>query len=314
MRFQRVTAKVLPNGETSIVYPFHICTLGQEDRIIFRSDEDLRVAHNYLPICARRSNVIIITDCVLNTHIHAAVLAKSMKDAERFIRCYKISTSMYLSNKYDIKHGIFREVDSSPIFIDEDRYLRNVICYILRNSLDMGIRVDKYRWSGYRSLFCEGRIETDADRVADMSLRQIKETLRVGGQGEMGAGKLADVGWMISNDFVIEPASYCDWHYAESAFNGDVSFFTKVLGMTDNEQMDQMLIYDHIGRKSTDELMAIIEGKCVKRYGYRLSALTEVQKIPIVKSVFYSTRASPGQLARCFGLSKIRVESILNRK
>ena len=100
----------------------------------------------------------------------------------------------------------------------------------------------------------------------------------------------------------------------ESAFSGDVSFFTKVLGMTDDEQMDQMLIYNHIGRKDTAELISIIEEKCVKRYGQNLPALTEVQKIPIIKSVFYSTRASPGQLARCFGISKIRVESILNKR
>lgn len=304
MKFQRISAKRLPNGEITAFYPFHICTKGE--RVVFRTSEDLRVAFNFLPICALRSNVAIVMPCVLNTHFHSVILARSYDDAKRFGDCYKQSVSMHLTRKYGTGLEPFREVESRPIPLEDDRYVRNAICYVAANALDAGATVDSYPWSGYRALFCGGRVNVESSSVSGMSRRKIREVLK-------SDICLKTVPWLISGDGVIEPASYCDWKYAESAFYGDISFFTKVLGLTDRDQMDRQMTEDHQRRKSLEDVMSDIEGRSRKMYGMPASKLRSSQKIPILKTVSYSTNLSVKILARCFEMPEKEVAAILRR-
>lgn len=304
MKFQRISTRRLPNGEVAAVHPFHICTKGE--RVVFRTSEDLRVAFNFLPICALRSNVAIVMPCVLNTHFHSVILARSYDDAKRFGDCYKQSVSMHLTRKYGAGLEPFREVESRPIPLEDDRYVRNAICYVAANALDAGATVDSYPWSGYRALFCDGSAGANSSRVSEMSRRKIREVLK-------SDICLETVPWLINGEGVIEPASYCDWRYAESAFYGDISFFTKVLGLTDRDQMDRQMTEDYQRRKSLEDVMSDIEGRCRKIYGLPASELRPSQKIPILKAVSYSAGLSVKILSRCFEMPEKEVAAILRR-
>ena len=238
---------VLPDGSLAHVTPYHFYTKGEESKILFRDSEDFRVAHNFIPICAHRANVAVVADCVLGSHVHCGILARNYADAVKFSNSYKISTSMYLVSKYGSEHGCsFREIESKPLPVDSFRYFRNMVCYILKNALDMGEAVDAYCWSSFRSLF-----------------------------------------------------------------RNDQSFFLKCLGMTDNAQMDQLLVINPTAFRSCEELLKEIEQRSHQRYGKPVLDLTVAQKIPLLKSVFFSFRTSKSQLARCFGLKKEEVARIL---
>lgn len=304
MKFQRISTRRLPNGEIATFHPFHICTKGE--RVVFRTSEDLRVAFNFLPICALRSNVAIVMPCVLNTHFHSVILARSYDDAKRFGDCYKQSVSMHLTRKYGTGLEPFREVESRPILLEDDKYVRNAICYVAANALDAGATVDSYLWSGYRALFCGGMVNVESSSVSGMSRRKIREVLK-------SDICLDTVPWLINGDGVIEPASYCDWRYAESAFYGNVSFFTKVLGLTDRDQMDRQMAEDLQRRKSLEDVMSDIEVRSRKMYGMPASELRPSQKIPILKAVSYSTNLSVKILARCFEMPEKEVSAILRR-
>lgn len=304
MEFNRTPVKTLPNGEASRTYPFHISTKGQEDRVVFRDEEDLRVGHNLMPICARRANVILFMDCEIPTHMHAGVLAKSYEDAREFGDSYKISYSKYFTRKYGNNAAVFRHVESLPSYLEDNRHLRNTICYIARNALDVGARVEEYPWSGYRSLFCGGKTGCLTVPVASLKVLEAREILKTGDD-------VRDTGWLINMDNAIEPVSYCDWRYAESAFSNDVKFFMKIMGLTDDNQMEQEMEYDRKYMKSTADLLVAIDARSQLRYGRELSRLTDAEKIPLIKIIYYSHRTTVAQLARCFGVKRDFVEKVL---
>lgn len=307
MSFNRTPPKILPDGELSTVFPFHVCSKGPEDKVIFRDDEDLRVAHNYIPICARRANVIVASDCVLNTHFHSLVLARNYEDANSFANKFKMSASDYLKNKYANSTEPFRHIDSAPLLIEDNRYLRNVICYIYKNAHDMGARIDEYKWSSYSSVFQASTNSHDARAVSKMTAREVRNVLRTG-------DNLHSVNWLLDQEGRIVPSSYCDWEYVESAFNNDLAFFTKILGLTDDAQMEQMLVTDHVDKVSVPELILIAEDKSQSLYHKPVPDLTISQKIPIIKRMYHSLRTTPNQLARCFGLPREKVNEILRIK
>lgn len=302
MKFQRTPTRRLPKGGISTVFPFHVSTKGE--KVVFRTEDDLRVAFNLIPICALRANVIVVVPCVLNTHFHSVILARTYEDAKRFANGFKLSASMCITQKYGPGMEAFRDVESKPLLLEDDRHLRNAICYVLGNAMDTGATVDSYTWSGYSALFHGGIV--NGYRVSEMTRREIREVLKAD-------ISLKDVPWTIDDDGIIEPASFCDWRYAESAFYGDVNYFAKVLGSVDRDQMDQEMIHDPSRKKSVEELLRDIEARSQRRYALPLSSLNPAQKIPILKAVNYSNNITVKLLARLFEMPEEKVSAILKR-
>ena len=306
MTFQRITRRILPDGKSQTVYPFHVCTEGKENRVVCRDSEDLRVAYNFIPICARRSNVLPVAICVLNSHMHSFILASSFKDACRFGDSYKRSYSKYFGRRYGHNTNIYLDTDSTPILLEDDKHVRNAICYIFRNSIDAGFAVNKYIWSSFGSLFCDGQANTpgtDISAYSDMKRRSLFKT----------ADHLSDSKWLVDSNGVLVPESFCDWKYAESAFFNNKKFFLKVMGLTDDEQMKQILEYDHLHPKSIEEVISSANAKSLSRYGVSFDVLSLEQKIPIIKTLYHSLRTTPAQLARSLGLEKGKILWILGK-
>lgn len=306
MKFQRICKRVLPDGSEANVFPFHTCTKGLEDRVIFRDEDDLRTGYNLIPICARRGNVIVVSECVLSTHLHAMILARSYSDAERFIESVKRSASKILARKYGSGPFYFHGIEARPIYLEDNAHVRNTLCYIPRNSLDMGMKVDEYKWSSYKAMFSSKGLHHPARKVSTLTTREIRALFKVG-------DILKDVAWTIAEDGRIEPGSFCDVRYAEEAFGNDLSYFTRILGLTDDDQMEEMLVRKPTRLMTTEELMKEIEVEGIRRYGVGASLLTRSQKIPLLKKIHFSSKVTPSQLARCFGLSIDEVKTVLHR-
>lgn len=309
MFFRRETARVLPDGELANVAPYHVCTEGQEDCVIFRDEEDLRVAFNMIPICACRANVIILAAIVLNSHIHSALLAKTEDDARRFINGFKISVSKVLSAKYGAGEPLhlFRRIDSRPIPLLDRWHIRNALCYVYKNALDVGEKVDQYRWSSYRTMFSKRCYQEDVKPVSELKCREIRALFKI---DRMPPG----TNWMMTPDCVIEPASYCDLDYAEGAFDNDLGFFMKIMGLVDCQQMEQELAVNPNRMRTVGELINTMEDLSRSIYGKPLRSLTYSQKIPVIKKVWHTNRTSVAQLARCIGLTKKEILFALGKK
>lgn len=303
MIFDRTPFKLLPDGSYLRTYPFHVCTKGT-GKVFFRDDEDMRVAHNFIPICAMQSNVIPFIDCELNSHIHAGILAADYNSANRFGVNYKVCLSKYLIDKYG--GSGFRGIECRPILLEDNFHLRNTICYVVKNSLDAGFKVEEYKWSGYSALF-SNLGDACGRKVSDMKYREKREFFK-------SSAVPGNVGWMVDNDGLMIPKTYLDWHYCEDAFNNDLSYFQRILGLEDDDRMEQVLAIDPYRKMPYDELMSIAEDKSMKKFSKSMASLSTEQKIPLIKSIYHSTVTTPSQLSRCFKMEMSEVRRILKIK
>ncbi|AZI66648.1 hypothetical protein EIB71_02660 [Kaistella daneshvariae] len=63
-----------------------------------------------------------------------------------------ISSYTQAFNKVEKRHGPLLESPFKRLKVDSERYLRNLIIYIHRNSLDIGIAVTNYEYYSYKSI------------------------------------------------------------------------------------------------------------------------------------------------------------------
>jgi hypothetical protein len=110
----------------------------------------------YLFLCARRKNVIPIIYIVMSNHAHAAVLSGRQRSADAFANELKRCYSLYFSLRYG-ERKVLGRTGAVVNLLDTDPYVRNALAYIPRNALDAGVRVEDYRWSGYRAMFRDMR-------------------------------------------------------------------------------------------------------------------------------------------------------------
>lgn len=287
------------------LYPFHICTDEQESRVIFRNEQDLSVGVNHLVVCAKRHKVLIVAYIVMSTHIHSYVLARRYDEAKCFIDDYKRMYSMYFRHEYGIA-GIFSRVEPAVIHVDCIRYARNVLAYIHKNAYDAHARVEEYRWSSFNAFFrkpvhCSGR------EVREMSRREIRLFLRV----DMD---LSDTEWKLDNNGIIIPGTSCLSLYLERIFNGDFQFFMKRIALVDNDEMEEKLVHMPLTLRSDQEFLKIAEEKSLETFGMPLNSISKPRKLHLLKIVAYSVKSTIPQIARCFGLSRDEVASVLKRR
>ena len=191
----------------------------------------------------------------------------------------------------------FRRTDSRPVPLLDNFHLRNALCYIPRNALDVGKRPDRYRWSSYRAMFSKGHFQGAARPAGSMTYREKRVVFKTDGIA-------VDPGWMVTSDGVIEPVSYCDIEYAEGAFNNDIGFFLKIMGLVDDQQTEQELVISPKKMRTVGELVNIIDDHSRRLYSKPSSSLSLAQKIPLIKTVWRTNRTSVAQLARCFAMTK----------
>lgn len=303
MAFQRIVTRVLPDGTTRKVYPFHISLEGMESSLLCRDDEDYDQLEKCIYVSAWKGNCLVIIEIVMSNHGHCSVLAEDMESAYRVGMLIKKRHSQYLAWKYNEK-GILARTELSVKYLDSDWYVRNALSYIPRNAIDAGARVEDYRWSAYRGMFTGGRCPAALRRVADLSQRERSSLFHT-------HEDLGNVPWLLNADGGIEPASACDWQYLESAFNNDQAFFLKTIGTVNQAQMRQMLVISGRKRQTDTEMLAIVKNLADKWYGKTLMELTPEMKARILPYLYRSYHTTIPQLARCLGMPRDVVATLL---
>ncbi len=213
----RVIQRVLPDGKTHAVQPFHVCLKGLEQAILCRDDEDYDAMVKVICVCARRKNVIVIIYGVVSNHAHVAILARSQADADAYGVEIKKIYSMLFQKKYKI-NNILHRIETKAICLDSDQYVRNVLAYIPKNAMDNGALVHEYPWSGYRAMF-SGK-EMGGRPVARLTFREKLAVMHTG-------DNLRDVSWLLDKDNYLIPGSFCDCEYLEQA-QADSEYFKTV--------------------------------------------------------------------------------------
>ena len=294
MGFERICFRTLPDGSVRKVFPYHISLEGMAQLVLCRDDDDYDVMVKYIFICARRKNVIVVIYIAMSNHGHATILASSQADADAFKEEWLRMYSQYFSRKYR-QRKILRHTSAAALYLDSDWYLRNTLAYVPKNALDALSRVEDYRWSGYRGMFCQGKAPNGIRKAWTMTRREKEACFHT-------HDSMDGVPWLVNSAGELEPASACDHGYLESAFGNDQAFFLKTIGTVNMAEMQQKLIDNPRQRQNDTEMLKTIDSLSNAWFKCGILNLPREKKARLIPYVDRTFRTSIAQLARCFGV------------
>ena len=126
---------------------WHFSTDGNAVDAMFENDDDFIAGMNRIFVVVQGYNVVILAFSLMDTHIHF-ILYGTFEECNRFMHDYVHRTSWYIS----VTHHENNKLDKVPINhqpVEDDSYLKTVICYTLKNAPVGGIMFNAldYPWS-----------------------------------------------------------------------------------------------------------------------------------------------------------------------
>ncbi len=123
--------------------------------------------------------------CLMNNHFHFLLRAKPVISGNDNVKLKNINglhsadqiyskqigklISSYTQafNKVENRHGPLLESPFKRLKIEDENYLRNVIIYIHQNPLELGIKLEDYKFSSYRAIIGNERTNVMKDDVIE---------------------------------------------------------------------------------------------------------------------------------------------------
>lgn len=148
-----INAPYVKGQDNPVTNCFHFSTDGNAVDAIFRDERDFIDGMNRIYNVLQLYDTVILAFVLMDTHVHF-ILHGAFTECNRFVHEYIRRTSQYISNRY----GERNKLDNVPInsqVIDNARYLRTAICYVLKNPPVGGIQYNAYDypWSSAALMF-----------------------------------------------------------------------------------------------------------------------------------------------------------------
>lgn len=142
-----ISSPVVKGQSVPVRNCWHFYTSGDSVEVMFRNNEDFRNGMNRIYTVSCAYDILILAFVLMDTHIHF-ILYGEFEACNRFIHEYVRRTSMYVSSNYNERNSL-RGVEISHQVIDDDRYLKTAICYVVKNPLAAGLPYNPcdYPWS-----------------------------------------------------------------------------------------------------------------------------------------------------------------------
>ena len=126
---------------------WHFSTDGNAVDAMFEDEADFIAGMNRIFVVVQGYNVVILAFSLMDTHVHF-ILYGTFEECNRFMHEYVRLTSWYIS----ITHHESNKLDHVPIRhqpVEDDFYLKTVICYAVKNAPVGGIMFNAldYPWS-----------------------------------------------------------------------------------------------------------------------------------------------------------------------
>ena len=126
---------------------WHFYTSGDSVEMLYHDTGEFRDGMNRILSVVLGYEVAILAFVLMDTHLHF-VLYGSYDACNRFIREYLRRTSIYLSSIYPARKSL-KKIIVNHQTINDDRYLKSAICYVLKNPVAAGLHYNvwDYPWS-----------------------------------------------------------------------------------------------------------------------------------------------------------------------
>lgn len=287
---------------------WHFSTDGNQVDFLFSDDEDFVAGMNRIFMLLHKYHIVVLAFVLMGTHVHF-ILWGDFRECERFVHEYLKLTSMYLSKKYGDRHKLLNLFPDYQA-IDNDRYLKTAICYVLKNPPVGGIAFNalEYPWSsaplyfrqkGYWSSFGWDTVMTDSSLLSSREVCRILKT------------RLAPRGPFKLIGEMVFPGEYVAVDIVEKIFRTHKGFH---FFMCVSKESDVESVKGSISRLSIphSELHQHKVDLCKERFGVdSIRSLSTDQRLSLARTLRANYNCSPKQIAKACGLIYSEVKSML---
>lgn len=271
----------------------HVCTDGRFTGMVHTCQDDYYRSMIISAVVAYRYGVRILCFCHMSSHSHFVISCDSVELATTFIEAYKREYSRYLSREKEITK-VYNDVKVFVSQIEDNRYLRNCISYVLLNPVAAGIckSPEEYPYSSFRAYFSD--MPLNGKNVSEMGVRQAIRLFKTNQD-------LYNSGFEIDGENHLVLKSFVDYTFVEALF-GNRTWFYKSLALT-NSADEEMKYVPQTCRFSDMDILAEVLEIAENRFGKaKLQLLTRDQKISMIPAIHRKTRATNRRIARVLRL------------
>ena len=298
---------------------WHFYTDGNAIDRLFDDREDFKDGMNRVFTVGRKYRLFILAFTLMDTHVHFVIYG-DFDECNKFMHEYVRVTSIHIANRHKERHKL-RGISISHQKIDNDFYLKSVICYVIKNPPVGGLPflACDYPWGSgglyFRSkgLWCSaGWTAVINKEYSDYLNATTIDKLRSTDKYKIFNSRTNDYpkGALLI-DGMIFPGEYIAFEFVERLFKTHKSF-NYFMCRTKEEDIEN--IEGIISRLSIpiQELRQYRDEICKELFqAYSTRQLNIEQRIKVAKSLKYKYRSSIKQICKVCGLIYSETKDLL---
>lgn len=282
---------------------YHLSTKPLENELIFRDDEERKVAMNLIAITARELRVDILAFALMNNHFHF-IIKGELVDGVTFFRRLRKRLSNYFARHG--RTGILDNVDVDPHTppITSLTQFRNEIAYVIRNPYVVRLDVNPFSWpwcSGYL-YFNPFLSQLSSQSPDELSFKEKRAITRA-------TDPVLDPSFRVRNGMIV-PESFVNYRLVENLFPNARKFTWWVMKNIE-AQIEVARRLDERPNLNDDELFKTAQIISRTRFGFNsVKDLPLRQRKELGIILKNELCASNGQIARIAQLEQQIVDAM----
>lgn len=304
--------RVFVRGQTSPVNNcWHFSSDGNAVDALFRDDDDFAAGMNRIYVVSKQYRIVILAFALMDTHVHFVVYG-DFSECNLFIHEYARRTSMYISTKYKDR----KKLDQVPINhqpVENDLYLKTVICYVVKNPPVAGIQhmAWNYPWSSGCLYFCNHKYWTSPYWKRQNVFKELKNITKTDYRELLKTRDEYLPKDLKILDNLIFPGEYVAYEIVEQLYRTCKSFnyFLCVSREEDVEARGGNISHLSIPMQEMRQHKNTV---CMEMYGVEtVKTLSTVQRMRLAKELRKRYNSSSKQIARLCGLVYEEVKNLI---
>ncbi|MCR5560713.1 MAG: hypothetical protein K6F58_02735 [Bacteroidales bacterium] len=280
----------------------HVYSYGEDTPKLLLSRKDFIKAVQIIAWCSLHFNVEVLAFALMNSHFHF-VLRGTQEDCQAFGEKVMQLLLLYVNRIRERKLYMPSAVMVSTKEITGERYLKTLICYVLRNPVDAGFKYDprEYEWSSAR-LYFSGNHE----RGRAFSELNVSERRRLSDRHEFPGD------WTVSPEGIIDYENFVNYGMVESLFGGIRGMLVfMAIKRTEVEQMNYQCEKSNLNRLSDEELLNAAVELAAHSHLPRPERMDDGRKLLLAQRLRGKYGAGKKQLARILEIPVDIAERVL---
>lgn len=194
---------------------WHLCSKDIPDGIIFKDEEDFKAGMNFMPLALQGVDATVYCFTLMNNHIHV-LISGEIESVLTFFNTYCKFLRRYLQDKYG-DSSIISLFTESVIPVQDGKYFRNLVIYILRNCWKAKICGPyNYQWSTANLYFNPWLRLLPSTTIGQMRVRDVEQMLHT--------RRRLPEHYRVAGGIVL-PLSYIDYKTVEKEFGSSLDMF-----------------------------------------------------------------------------------------